>query len=58
MTFQAREDSPPPDVLVIDADDGASGGTAAGRRLRERLAAARAQWAITTFYLFDPNSWR
>jgi len=27
-------------------------------RLRDRLATAREQWSITTFYLFDPNSWR
>lgn len=27
-------------------------------RLRDRVATAREQWSITTFYLFDPNSWR
>jgi len=27
-------------------------------QLRERLAAARRVWAQTTFYLFDPESWR
>jgi hypothetical protein len=57
-TLRAREDPLPPDAMVIDAEDGASGGPSAGRRLHERLAAAREGWAITTFYLFDPNSWR
>jgi hypothetical protein len=27
-------------------------------RLRDRVTTAREQWSITTFYLFDPNSWR
>jgi len=27
-------------------------------QLRERLAAARRIWAQSTFYLFDPESWR
>ena len=38
----------------------AAGRTAASARtrLRDRLAIAREQWSITTFYLFDPNSWR
>lgn len=27
-------------------------------RMHEVLAAAREQWALTTFYLFDANSWR
>ena len=26
--------------------------------VRERLLDAREQWSITTFYLFDPSSWR
>jgi len=25
---------------------------------RERLLDAREQWSMTTFYLFDPSSWR
>lgn len=29
-----------------------------GEVVRERLDDAREQWAITTFFLFDPNSWR
>jgi hypothetical protein len=35
-----------------------SAATALKARVRERLAIAREQWSITTFYLFDPNSWR
>ncbi len=27
-------------------------------RIRVALTAAREQWALTTFYLFDANSWR
>jgi hypothetical protein len=27
-------------------------------RLGERWAIVREQWTITTFYLFDPESWR
>ncbi len=29
-----------------------------GERLVERWAIVREQWAITTFFLFDPESWR
>ncbi|HET7725725.1 MAG TPA: hypothetical protein VFK54_00225 [Candidatus Limnocylindrales bacterium] len=29
-----------------------------GARLAELAEIAREQWAITTFYLFDPESWR
>lgn len=29
-----------------------------GRRLSERLGDLRETWAQTTFYLFDPESWR
>jgi hypothetical protein len=40
-------------------EDAADEPVAAPRaRLRDRLATAREQWSITTFYLFDPNSWR
>ena len=35
------------------------GSTPPGRsRVRAVLTAAREQWAQTTFYLFDANSWR
>jgi hypothetical protein len=27
-------------------------------RVRERFAIAREQWTMTTFYLFDAQSWR
>jgi len=30
----------------------------ASEQLRERLGQARRVWAQTTFYLFDPESWR
>ena len=30
----------------------------AASRLHAVLTAAREQWALTTFYLFDANSWR
>jgi hypothetical protein len=44
-------------AAMIDA--GASEAVATpGTRIRDRLATAREQWAITTFFLFDPNSWR
>ena len=29
-----------------------------GERLVERWTIVREQWAITTFFLFDPESWR
>lgn len=42
-------------AVVIDEPAPAS---VLGARVRERLAVAREQWSITTFFLFDPNSWR
>ena len=43
-------------AMIEDAGDEAVAPPRA--RLRERVATAREQWSITTFYLFDPNSWR
>ncbi len=54
----APEPWTPPVLGVIDPDDGVAETPSAGRRIRERLAAAREQWTITTFFLFDANSWR
>ncbi len=42
--------------MIEDAADEAVAPPVA--RLRDRVATAREQWSITTFYLFDPNSWR
>jgi hypothetical protein len=56
--FPAPEDSVTRAFEVIDAGDPASAGPPAGRTRHERLAAAREQWTIMTFFLFDANSWR
>ncbi len=42
---------------LLELDEGASKTTLTGH-LAARLATARETWAITTFYLFDANSWR
>lgn len=55
----ARVDDPRVDrgtAMIEDAADEAVAPPVA--RLRDRVATAREQWSITTFYLFDPNSWR
>ena len=62
-TVRWRSGCPVEDTRVDDAaamiEDAADEAVAPPRaRLRERVATAREQWSITTFYLFDPNSWR
>jgi hypothetical protein len=46
----ADHGSPIEDVRVV--------GSLSSEQLRERAAALRRAWAQTTFYLFDPESWR
>jgi hypothetical protein len=43
------------DAAAIEAPDPSR---SLGEVARERWQVAREQWAITTFFLFDPNSWR
>jgi hypothetical protein len=43
-------------VVVDTTPPGGAGRLAA--RLRATCDAARDQWSMTTFYLFDPESWR
>ena len=57
-TCPTRDDWLPPDLGAIEATDRAAEGPSAGRWLHERLAAVREQWTMSTFYLFDSNSWR
>jgi hypothetical protein len=50
-------------ALALDDDEGvvetpAASEPSAASRLSGFVAAVREQWAITTFYLFDANSWR
>lgn len=50
-----------PDARVNGPLDGAADVTvdpAGEAPVRDWLAALREQWSITTFFLFDPDSWR
>ena len=55
-TFEAEALAADGDDAVVEAS--ATSEPAAASRLSAIVAAAREQWAITTFYLFDANSWR
>jgi len=52
------EDARFEDVSAMIEDAGDAAATPARARFRDRVATVREQWSITTFYLFDPNSWR
>lgn len=55
MTSTELPPAPPGDVPAPVASAPAR---AVGPRLAELAGIVREQWAITTFYLFDPESWR
>jgi hypothetical protein len=52
------EDTRVNDVAAMIEDAAGEAAAPPRARLRERVATVREQWSITTFYLFDPNSWR
>jgi hypothetical protein len=49
---------PAPDIDAIPVDWIELDGRPVGVTLAERWADLRATWARTTFFLFDPESWR
>jgi hypothetical protein len=46
------------EITVVPTAEASARSRPLAEVVRERLQDAGEQWSITTFYLFDPSSWR